>query len=175
MHLCPSDTTGFSLMVHQLPRETLCSCCGQTPQASARGTSTSSLLIAEFLAADGFQDVRLVGRNPRTSADIFAAQFIRGANIPYRLFIEVKRWRQTIGISVINEVLGAFVGERERFGWSAAMIVTVGGFCDFEKWSREELELKGLFLKKRDDLLRYLNGYKQNANGLWLAHPRTDL
>lgn len=132
-------------------------------------------LFAEFLAARGFDDVRLVGRNGKTSADIFAAKFIPGADIPMRVFVEVKRWKHTIGIEVINQVLGAFLGERERFGWNAALVVTVGGFKDFEKWSREELALKGLYLKERDDLLRYLDGYKQHANGLWLPNPRTDL
>lgn len=68
-----------------------------------------------------------------------------------------------------------FLGERERFGWNAALVVTVGGFKDFEKWSREELALKGLFLKDRDDLLRYLDGYRQRGYGLWLPNPRTDL
>jgi len=131
-------------------------------------------LFAEFLAAQGFDDVRLVGRNAKTSADIFAAKFIP-ADIPIRIFVEVKRWKHTIGIEVINQVLGAFLGERERFGWNAALIVTVGGFKEFEKWSREELALKGLHLQDRDDLLRYLDGYKQHANGLWLPNPRTDL
>lgn len=132
-------------------------------------------LFAEFLAARGFDDVRLVGRNARTSADIFAAKFMPGAEIPIKLFVEVKRWKDTIGVGVINQVLGAFMGERDRLGWNAALVVTVGGFRDFEKWSREELALKGLFLKDRDDLLRYLDGYKQHANGLWLPEPRTDL
>ena len=50
-------------------------------------------LFAEFLAAQGFNDVRLVGRNPQTSADIFAARFIAGLEIPIRLFVEVKRWK----------------------------------------------------------------------------------
>jgi hypothetical protein len=132
-------------------------------------------LFAEFLAAQGFDDVRLVGRNAKTSADIFAAKFIPGPDIPMRVFVGVKRWKDTIGIEVINQVLGAFLGERERFGWNAALVVTVGGFRDFEKWSREELALKGLYLKERDDLLRYLDGYKQHASGLWLPNPRTDL
>lgn len=101
-------------------------------------------LVAEFLASHGFGDVRLVGRNPRTSADIYAAQFINGLNESMKIFVEVKRWRDTVGINIINEVLGAFLGEKERFGWHAAMIVTVGGFKDFEKWSRQELRLKGL-------------------------------
>lgn len=132
-------------------------------------------LFAEFLAAQGFDDVRLVGRNAKTSADIFAAKFIPGPDIPMRVFVEVKRWKNSIGIEVINQVLGAFMGERERFGWNAALVVTVGGFSDFEKWSREELALKGLYLNDRDDLLRYLDGYKQHSNGLWLPNPRTDL
>jgi len=132
-------------------------------------------LFAEFLAAQSFDDVRLVGRNPHTSADIYAARHLVGPNIPIRLFVEVKRWKTKIGIEVINQVLGAYLGERERFGWSAALIVTVGGFRDFAKWSREELALKGLFLRDRNDLLRYLEGYKQHPNGLWLPNPRTDL
>lgn len=132
-------------------------------------------LFAEFLAVQGFDDVRLVGRNPKTSADIYAAKYSIGADIPVRIFVEVKRWKAAIGIEVINQVLGAYIGERERFGWNAALIVTVGGFRDFEKWSREELALKGLFLKDRDDLLRYLDGYRQHSNGLWLPNPRTDL
>lgn len=132
-------------------------------------------LFAEFLAAQSFDDVRLVGRNPNTSADIYAVKHLVGPDIPIRLFVEVKRWKRAIGIEVINQVLGAFIGERERFGWTAALIVTVGGFRDFEKWSREELALKGLFLKDRDDLLRYLEGYEQRSDGLWLPHPRTDL
>jgi Restriction endonuclease len=92
-----------------------------------------------------------------------------------RVFVEVKRWKDTIGIEVINQVLGAFLGERERFGWNAALVVTVGGFRDFEKWSREELTLKNVHLKDRTDLLRHLDGYKQRANGLWLPNPCTDL
>lgn len=132
-------------------------------------------LFAEFLAAQGFDDVRLVGRNPNTSADIYAARHLVGPDIPIRLFVEVKRWKAKIGIEVINQVLGAYLGERERFGWNAALIVTVGGFRDFDKWSREELALKGLFLRDRNDLLRYLEGYKQHPNGLWSANPRTDL
>lgn len=132
-------------------------------------------LIAEFLASQGFSDVRLVGRNRRTSADIYAVKFIGAPAFPIKLFVEVKRWKDSVGIEIINQVLGAFLGERERFGWHAAMIVTVGGFKDMEKWTREEMELKGLLLRDREDLLCYLEGYKQNENGLWLPNPRTDL
>ena len=89
-------------------------------------------LFAEFLATRGFDDVRLVGHNTKTSADIFAAKFIPGPEIPIKFFVEVKRWKDTIGIGVINQVLGAFLGERERFGRNAALLLTVGGFRDFE-------------------------------------------
>lgn len=69
-------------------------------------------LIAEFLTYEGFSDVRLVGRNPKTSADIYAALCIP-CEIPLRVFVEVKRRRKTLGIEVINEVLGAFLAERK--------------------------------------------------------------
>lgn len=72
-------------------------------------------LIAEFLASRGFTDVRLVGRNPKTSADIFAMHFNAALNIPQTYFIEVKRWREKIGIQVIDEVWGALLTERERW------------------------------------------------------------
>lgn len=81
-------------------------------------------LIAEFLASRGFTDVRLVGRNPKTSADIFAMHFNRGLNIPQAYFIELKRWKEKIGIQVIDEVWGALFTERPRYGWHAAIIVS---------------------------------------------------
>jgi hypothetical protein len=56
-------------------------------------------LFAEFLAARGFDDVRLVGRNT-TSADIYAVKFVP-ADIAIKIFVEVKRWKHTIGIEVI--------------------------------------------------------------------------
>jgi DNA-binding CsgD family transcriptional regulator len=132
-------------------------------------------LVAEFLACEGFSDVRLVGRNRRTSADIYAATSIGAFDVPIRMFVEVKRWKDRVGIEVINQVFGALLTERERFGWNAAMIVTVGGFTDTERWTREEMQFKGLILKDREDLLRHLDGYEQSENGLWLPNPRTDL
>jgi hypothetical protein len=126
-------------------------------------------LIAEFFASWGFHDVRLVGRNARTSADIYAATVLKPLEVEHRYFIEVKRWKDKVGIDVINQVLGAFIGERDRYGWHAAMIVTVEGFTDFEKWNREELKMKGIELREKQDLLRWLRDYKQNENGLWLS------
>jgi len=65
------------------------------------------------------------------------------------------------------------IGEKEKFGWHAAIIVTVAGFTEFEKWDRQQLRLKGIELKDRDDLLIWLRDYKESDNGLWLPHPST--
>jgi len=130
-------------------------------------------LIAEFLAAQGFDDVRLVGRDPATSADIFASHTLNPLGTRLRFFVEVKREKQLIGIQVINEVLGAMFSERPTFGWHAAIIVSTGGFKRLRKFSKHELSYRGLDLKDRNDLLRWLNNYRPNKNGLWLPYPLT--
>jgi len=132
-------------------------------------------LVAEFLASSGFKDVRLVGRSSVTSADIFAAYTIDSIGTKVRYFIEVKRWKNKVGVEIIDQVYGAMLNERSQFGWHAAMIVSLVGFKDFRKYNRVELALKGIELKERDDLLRWLNGYKPNKDGLWLPEPHTDL
>lgn len=88
-----------------------------------------------------------------------------------RFFIEVKRWKNKVGIEVINSVLGALISERENFGWHAAIIVTTIGFKDIEKWTPYQLRMKGVELKDRDDLLRWLRDYQQKEDGLWLPNP----
>jgi hypothetical protein len=128
-------------------------------------------LIAEFFASWGFDDVRLVGTNPRTSADIYVVKTVNPLGIEFRYFIEVKRWKDKVGIEVINQVLGAMIGEKEQFGWHAAMIVSVGGFAEFEKWDRQQLKLKGIELKDKQDLLKWLQDYKESSSGLWLPDP----
>jgi hypothetical protein len=85
-----------------------------------------------------------------------------------RYFVEVKRWKHRIGIEIINQVLGAMVDERPRFGWHAAMIVTVVGAKDLRKYTLEELRLKGVWIKDQSDLNRWLDGYKPASSGLWL-------
>lgn len=132
-------------------------------------------LIAEFLASWGFSDVRLVGRNRQTSADIFAMHFNESLKIPQTYFIEVKRWKERVGIEVIQQVWGAMMLEKQRFGWHSAIIVTLSVYKDLQKWSREQVEMMGVYLRDRDDLIRWLTGYKQSPSGLWLPNPRTDL
>ena len=132
-------------------------------------------LVAEFFASWGWEDVRLVGRNNKTSADIFAAYILNPLGVKVRYFVEVKRWKHKVGVQIIDQVYGAMLSERQAFGWHAAMIVSVVGFKDFEKYSRETLTLKGVELKDRNDLLMWLKGYKPNKNGLWLPQPSTEI
>lgn len=132
-------------------------------------------LIAEFFASWGFHDVRLVGQNAKTSADIYVANMINPPGIESRIFVEVKRWREKVGIGIINQVLGAFLSEKEKFGWHGALIVTVAGFTDFKKWNREELKLKGLELKDKIDLTKWLKDYEECESGLWLPTPKKEL
>jgi DNA-binding CsgD family transcriptional regulator len=128
-------------------------------------------LVAEFFASRGFKDVRLVGTNATTAADIYAAQIIDQIGIEHRYFIEVKRWKHKVGIEVIDRVYGAFLSERDRFGWHAAIIVSAVGFKDVEKWTPYQLRMKGIELRDRDDLLRWLRDYEQREDGLWLPNP----
>jgi DNA-binding CsgD family transcriptional regulator len=125
-------------------------------------------IVAELLAGMGWKEVRLVGRSSETSADILAGHFLPDGVAPIRVFIEVKRWKDKIGVEVFNQVLGAMVSERERFGWHQAWIVTLGGVADTRKFSRYEWRSKGLEVKEKEDLLSWLDGYRPNRDGLWL-------
>jgi hypothetical protein len=125
-------------------------------------------LVAELLASWGWDEVKRVGRNSQTSADILAGRFDDNLGERLRYYVEVKRWKNRIGIEIINQVLGAMIDERPRFGWHAAMIVTVAGAKEFRKYSKEELRLKGIWIKDRSDLERWIEGYKYSSSGLWL-------
>ena len=132
-------------------------------------------IVAELLAAQGFGEVKLVGRNSETSADILAGYFLPGGGASrVRVFIEVKRWRDRVGVEVFNAVLGAMVSERERFGWHQGWIVALGGVTDTEKLSREQWRMKGLEVKDSTDLTRWLDGYEPHHNGLWLPPDAFD-
>jgi hypothetical protein len=115
--------------------------------------------------------VRLVGRDPQTSADIYVAHSLDPLAKQLRFFVEVKREKNTVGIEIIDKVLGALLLERPEIGWHAAIIVSLGGFKHFRKYSKHKLSLLGLELKNRDDLLHWLEGYRPKKNGLWLPYP----
>jgi HJR/Mrr/RecB family endonuclease len=105
-------------------------------------------IVAELLAQQKYENVELVGRNPNTSADIFAFQTINPSGIKVRLFIEVKRWKKKVGIGVINSVYGAMILEQPMFGCNAAMIVSLAGFTETYKLSKNALEMRSIYLKK---------------------------
>ena len=85
-------------------------------------------LVGEFLVQRGISSVHLVGQDSRTSADLFAVKHIAEIGVDVRFFVEVKRWKDKVGIEVINQVVGAMILEEPEFGWHAAMIVSLGGF-----------------------------------------------
>ncbi len=128
-------------------------------------------LVAEFLASRGFSDVRLVGANAQTGADIYAVLKVDQIGIEHRYFIEVKRWRDKVGVEVIDRVYGAFLAERERMGWHAAVIVSVAGFKEIKKYTPYQLKMMGIEMKDREDLLRWLRDYEEREDGLWLPNP----
>ena len=132
-------------------------------------------LIAEFFAGWGYEDVRLVGRDPGTAADIFALRKPDPSGIPIRYFVEVKHWKKRVGVEVIDGVYGAFSQERPRLGWHAAMIVSVAGFKDLRRYTNHELALRGVELRGYDDVKKWLADYKPSDKGLWLPNPLRNL
>ena len=125
-------------------------------------------LVGELLASQGFSEVKLVGRNPYTAADILVAHHVGSLGITHRYFVEVKHSRNRVGVQVIDRVYGAMLSERQSWGWHAALIVSLVGFADFRKVTREELALRGVELRERSHLLDWLQSYRPNKNGLWL-------
>lgn len=125
-------------------------------------------LVAECLASRGFESVRLVGREQTTAADIFAVEHSLPSDTKLRYFIEVKRWKDKVGVEVIDRVLGAMTSERSSWGWHLAMIVAPLGFKSFRKFSREKLRMMGVELRDKDDIVRWLKEYRPADKGLWL-------
>jgi len=125
-------------------------------------------LVAEWLASTDFEDVTLVGRDKTTAADVFAVSHTSQVGIPIKLFVEVKWQKDKVGIEVIDRVLGAIVREQPKIGWTCGMIVSLGGYTNFKGESHESLALRGLQLRQKEDLLRWLEDYHQAPNGLWL-------
>jgi hypothetical protein len=129
-------------------------------------------LVGELLCSQGFEDVRLVGRDNSTAADIFAAQKLRGVDAPHRFLVEVKRTKRKVGIEVVNQVVGAMVTEKARHGWHSALIVSLSGFKSLKRESPEGLSLQGIELKEGADIIRWLVDYSYGEGGLWLCDPQ---
>jgi DNA-binding CsgD family transcriptional regulator len=132
-------------------------------------------LVGEFLAQRGFDEVKLVGREADTSADILAVHRVQPIDSEVRYFVEVKRWKDRVGIEVINAVYGAMIMERPYFGWHAAMIVSLAGFKRSKKLNSLRLSSLNVVLKEKEDLLRWLREYEPRGSGLWLpkANPNS--
>ncbi len=124
-------------------------------------------VVGELLASRGFTNVEHVGRNQNTSADLLAARYVDDIGV-HRYFVEIKRWKNKIGVEVIDRVYGALIGEKPKHGWTAAMIVSIVGFKNFKKYTRQDVANLGIYLKDRDDLLAWLSEYEESPNGLWL-------
>jgi len=132
-------------------------------------------LIAEFLASWGYRDVRLVGRDTTTQADVVAVHEIQPAGIRLRYFVEVKRTREQVGIEIINQVYGAFAFEQPKYGWTVAMIVSLAGFKKVKRFSHGQFGTRNLHLKDGSDVVKWLQDYRFGPNGLWLPNPKRRL
>jgi hypothetical protein len=127
-------------------------------------------LVGELLAQRGFRDVSLVGRDATTSADIRAIYYLDAINDEWPYFVEVKRWRARVGISVIDQVFGAMISEEPQWGWRAAIIVSLAGFSEFKKTTTMQLGTRSVVLRDKSDLLRWLGQYELKDGGLWLPN-----
>ena len=132
-------------------------------------------LIAEFFASWGYSDVRLVGRNPDTAADVIAIGKESPSGVRIRYFIEVKRDKNKVGVEVVDRVYGAILREQENYGWHIGMIVSFFGFKDSDRIERNLLAMKGIELRGKDDIVQWLREYKPSDKGLWLPNPITNL
>ena len=129
-------------------------------------------LVAEFFASWGYEDVRLVGRSKNTAADVFAMKKLQPDGTEVRVFVETKRWKDRVGVEVIDRVYGAFLGEKTTFGWHMAMVVTVVGFTEMAKYTPDQLRMMGISLKDGHDIRQWLKDYRFSTNGLWLPDPK---
>jgi hypothetical protein len=131
-------------------------------------------LVAEFFASWGYS-VQLLGRDPRSGADIMALSAEEPLGIERRYLIEVKRHRNRIGIEEIRRTLGVFALEKERYGWDIAFLVSASGFRDFRMASVSDLRHHGLVLKDGLDIKKWLGAYKPRTDGgLWLPQAWED-
>ena len=125
-------------------------------------------LVAECLASKGFDEIKLVGKNPYTAADIFAIEKSSKSGSRIRYFIEVKRWKDKVGVEIIDRIYGAFQSEKITWGWHIAMVVSLAGFKKMFKYPPRTLELMGIELRNKDDVVAWLNDYRPSDKGLWM-------
>jgi len=126
------------------------------------------VLVAECLASKGFDEVKLVGKNPKTAADIFAIEKSNRSDSRIRYFIEIKRWKDKVGVEIIDRVYGAIQSEKATWGWHIGRIISLAGFKKMFKYTPRKLELMGIELRNKDDIVTWLDDYRPSDKGLWL-------
>ncbi|XXT15648.1 restriction endonuclease [Sorangium sp. So ce429] len=125
-------------------------------------------LIGEYFASLGCR-VRLVGRNPKTGADLMVIKTEVPSGTEIRYLVEVKRLKERVGIEEIDRVLGVLVRERQRMKWHEAIVCSATGFKRFRATNAGELKRLGVHLRGREDILHCLEEYKPRPDGgLWL-------
>ncbi len=125
-------------------------------------------LIGEYFASQGCR-VYLVGRNPRTGADLMVIKTEIPSGTEIRCLVEVKRLKRRVGIEEIDRVLGVLVRERDKMKWHEALVCSATGFKRFRATTPRELKRHGVHLRGREDILRFLEEYRPRADGgLWL-------
>ncbi len=124
-------------------------------------------LIGEFFASWGYY-VSFVGSDSSTGADIIAIKPPDPSGISHKYFIEVKRWKDRVGVEVVDRVIGAIFSERPNQGFHAGVIVASSGFKDFKKYTPEQLQLMGVELRDNNHVKDWLNDYRPSENGLWI-------
>lgn len=130
-------------------------------------------LIAEFFSSWQYADVRTVGRDSSTGADVHALFRETNAGIDQRIFIEVKRIAHPVEIDVIRALHGAVSLERAIHGWNLGMIVTTSWFRDYKILRDVALDRFSISLKDETDLRRWLDDYVPHSSGLHLPNPKT--
>lgn len=129
-------------------------------------------LIGEFFASWGFDDVKLVGRSGATAADVFAVEKRDPLGVLIHYFVEVKRWKDKVGVEVVDRVYGAMHNERSRWGWDKAVIVSLQGAKKMRKYSKDDLKLMGIEIRDKSNVVDWLNEYRPGPSGLWLPELR---
>jgi len=125
-------------------------------------------LVAECLASKGFDEIKLLGNNPKTAADIFAIEKSNISGSRIRYFIEVKRWKDKVGVEIVDRIYGAVQAEKATWGWHIGMIISLSGFKEMHKYTPRKLELLGIELRNKDDIIGWLNDYRPSDKGLWM-------
>ena len=128
-------------------------------------------LIAEFFAARGYVNVSVVGKDSWTGADVVAMSRDHRSGVVYKYFVEVKRWRNLIGVEVVDRVLGALQAERHRYGWHIGMIVGLKGFKRMRRDNSATLGMFGIELRGVQNVRQWLDQYRPSKSGLWLPTP----